>query len=242
MRQLPPAARITLCNVLQVPTQPVSIRIQSDYTSGFCGPLRRGSHSSRGWARRGRSTGSSGSTRTGPPAGGVGRIRSSGSGSGGSGTREVRRSHQRRGAQDWQSVGELLSAEQSRRGAGATACRCRGSGGGRSDGAVAAACGGSGDISPGFRRGSGGGGSRGWTRRHAGRRARNGRLWEVEAPPPAGAATNSRRRRACLGASSSTDIYCDGVGTPAGAMPALHNLLRSRGVWGLRDRSARRQP
>jgi hypothetical protein len=30
VRQLPPAARITLCNVLQVPTQPVSIRIQSD--------------------------------------------------------------------------------------------------------------------------------------------------------------------------------------------------------------------
>ena len=213
--------------------------IRSHYTSGFCGPLRRGSHSSRGWARRGRSTGSSGSTKT-PSCRRRGKDSEQRA-------RQRRQRHsegaaQRRGAQDWQSVGELLSAEQSRRGAGATACRFRGSGGGRSDGAVAAACGGSGDISPGFRRGSGGGGSRGWTRRHAGRRARNGRLWEVEAPPPAGAATNSRRRRACLGASSSTNIYCDGVGTPAGAMPALHNLLRSRGVWGLRDRSARRQP
>ena len=164
VRQLPPAARITLCNVLQVPTQPVSIRIQSDritqvVSAALCGAAATQAGGGPGAAAAPVAAG----VQRLPPAGGVGRIRSSGPGSGGSGTRKVRRSHQRRGAQDWQSVGELLSAEQSRRGAGATACRCRGSGGGRSDGAVAAACGGSGDISPGFRRGSGGGSSRGWT-------------------------------------------------------------------------------
>lgn len=92
VRQLPPAARITLCNVLQVPTQPVSIRIQSDRITQVVSAALCGAAATQAGGGPGCSTGSSGSTRTGPPAGGVGRIRSSGPGSGGSGTRKVRRS------------------------------------------------------------------------------------------------------------------------------------------------------
>ena len=159
VRQLPPAARITLCNVLQVPTQPVSIRIQSDritqvVSAALCGAAATQAGGGPGAAAAPVAAGVQGQAllpaawegfgAAGPAAAAAALGRCGAATSGGG----------RRIGSRW---GELLSAEQSRRGAGATACRCRGSGGGRSDGAVAAACGGSGDISPGFRRGSGGG-------------------------------------------------------------------------------------
>ena len=192
VRQLPlVAARIVLCNVLQVPTQSAGIQSTSERTAQPVAAALGGAAVAGGGLCAAAAPAVAGVQGPQPPPAAAGR------GLGAAGPAAA-------------ALGVAAQPPQI-----SVGCWAGGGCPRRSNGAGAAAGGGSGDTTPGLCSGSCGGGTRGWTRRHAGRRALSGSRWcgSRGSAAAAGCSTCSRRRRAGLGSSSSTDVNCGAGGT-----------------------------